>query len=226
MQRRLQYLLVATDLYRRQGSFILRYERYSKQILLTLKFPMGTSVKETLYEVKTLPVPLKPNSSHATKITSMPPFIVERRSLSGFYYALPKIHQLMKYCQTMGNLNRECKISFKYNSFNSPTKSCVAAVQKENDDLIHRYCSFELLRYHLKVNVPFISISADEILITRIEEITMHCPYGSHLIIGCDNCKMKVPCGCHISNGDHMIMTDSHVCKGKTFKIDYMHIKI
>lgn len=173
----------------------------------------GTSVKEILYEVKTLPVPLKPNSCHATKITSMPPFIVERRSLSGFYYALPKIHQLMKYCQTMGNLNRECKISFKYNSFNSPTKSCVAAVQKENDDLIHRYCSFELLRYHLKVNVPFISISADEILITRIEDITMHCPYGSHLIIGCDYCKMKVPCGCHISNGDHLIMTDSHVCK-------------
>lgn len=133
------------EFYRRQGSFILRYQRYSKQIWLSLKYPMGTSVKKTLYEVKTLPVPLKPNSCHATKITSMPPFRVERRSLSGFYYALPKIHQLMKYCQTMGNFNRYCKISFKNNSFNSSTKSCVAAVQKENDDLIHRYCSFELL---------------------------------------------------------------------------------
>lgn len=179
---------------------------------------MGTSGKETLYEVKTLPVPLIPNSYHATKITSMPPFIVERRSLSSFHYALPKIHQLMKYCQTMGNFNRKCKISFKYNSFNSPTKSCVAAVLKENDDLIHRYCSFELLRDHLQVNVPFISISADEIHITRKEEITMHCPYGSHLIMGCDYCKMKVHCGCHIRNGDHLIMTDSHVCKGKTLK--------
>lgn len=53
----------------------------------------------------------------------------------------------------------------------------------------------------------------------------MHCPYGSHLIMRCDYCKMKVPCGCHISNGDHLIMTDSHVCKGKKFKVDYMHIK-
>lgn len=123
----------------------------------------------------------------------------------------------------MGHFNKECKISFKYNPFNTPT--CVAAILKENDGLIYRYCSFELLRNHLKVNVPFISISADEILITRKEEITMHCPYGSHLIMGCDYCKMKVPCGCHISNGDHLIMTDSHVCKGKTFKVDYMHIK-
>lgn len=211
------------EFYRRQGSFILRYQRYSKQIWLTLKFPMGTSVKETLYEVKTLPVPLKPNSDHATKITSMPPFIVERRSLSGFYYAVPEISQLSKYCKTMGNFNRECKINFEYKSFSLPT--CVAAVLKGNDDLIHRHCSFELLRDHLKVNVPFISISADEILITRKEEITMHCPYGNHLIMGCNYCQMKVPCGCHISNGDHLIMTDSHICKEKTFKVDYMHLK-
>lgn len=53
----------------------------------------------------------------------------------------------------------------------------------------------------------------------------MLCLYGSHLIMGCDYCRMKVPLGCHISSGDHLIVTNSDVCKGRKFKVDYMHLK-
>lgn len=115
-----------------------------------MRFPMGTSIKETLYEVKTFPVPLKTGSDHnpsssgiedkenkfpmgtrvketlyeeknlcsSTETKFWPHHYdstVQRRSFSGFYYALPKIHQLVKYCHTKGNFNRECKISIIYN---------------------------------------------------------------------------------------------------------------
>lgn len=125
----------------------------------------------------------------------------------------------------MGNFNRECKISFKYNFFNLFIKFCVVVVQKENDDLIYWYCFFELLRDYLKVNVLFIFILVDEIFIIRKEEIIMYCLYGNYLIMGCNYCKMKVFCGCYISNGDYLILIDLYVCKGKMYKVDYMYIK-
>lgn len=141
--------------------------------------------------------------------------MVERRSFSGFYYDLPKIHQLVKYCHTEYNFNRECKISIIYNYLYSPT--CVAAVLNEkrfnSPELFFSFVegSFKGKLCHL---YPY-----RQTIFWWPEELIIHGLYGSHLIMGCDYCRMKVPCDCPISNGDHMIMTNSDVCKESFKKI-------
>lgn len=71
--------------------------------------------------------------------------------------------------------------SLSGNHIDLPTTTLVA-----KNALIYRQCIFHLLRVHLIVSVPFIAILVDEIMVTRRQELTMHCTYVSYLIMGID----------------------------------------
>ncbi|MEW8547436.1 MAG: hypothetical protein AB2693_28350, partial [Candidatus Thiodiazotropha sp.] len=180
--------------FHKHGSFVAHLSN-GTSIWITLKFPVGLKSKTSnVYRIQTHPVPVHHNSTHATRITGLPEYVVIRHTVDEQVKYAPLSQSQLNEC--LHNGEYICKFGLKF--YDLSISSCLSAVIRDDASLIHSACDFLFFKDQIKAG--FRPISESALLLYNVDEVTLKC--GKDKVYteeGCKYCIFHVPCNCQLT---------------------------
>ena len=165
----------------------------NSSIFITHYFPLTSAISHlTVYNVRTIPVPLDGNSSHVTVLTEMPPFIAfsNDQHYHTYFDKFPgSIHS---------NYIDASIISVPL--FPMAQASCLTALFFEHRQAVKDLCLYKVKTDSISPSIQYVENS--RYLIANTTEIFLNCPTGRKRQVGCQFWIMTIPCQCDVTTAN------------------------
>lgn len=191
------------------------FARIGLRLYVTIQFPISATQNfASMYRITTFPVPINSSSNHATQLINFPPHIIISANGDRYNTATEK-----DIAQCIGSNPKLCQVPLPM--LTKTRASCPAALFFRDKERIHETCDFRLLPNGLEASLKPLQLG--QILITRIQNITIHCPENTYRRKGCQFCTINLQCGCGISGSG--IFLNPHIvgCNNTTRSTSQSH---
>lgn len=174
------------------------FARNGTKLYITIKFPISyfeTPLK--MFEILSVPVPIKSTSKHATQLLDLPRYFVITSNQQ--HYTTLSQNDLDK---CVGKTTKLCVKNVALLPVTSP--SCILALYANNKAQVISKCDFRFVHNAIESNI--IEISPNSLLLYRTPLLSMECTKTHKMVKGCDFCIFKLPCKCSVStNGLYFV---------------------
>ncbi len=186
-----------TNYFRRHGSFAVHL--HNNSIWITLRFPVGPAVAQMeLYAVNVYPVPVTNGSTHATRITDLPDYVVIRSVQRGNHDAYAPL-ATSEVIRCHGAATKICPFPVAFANLTDET--CIASLINDDTESVQRLC--HILYYKNQLKPHFTPISDSSVLLYDIPKVTLRCNQRETTEEGCAFCVFLIHCNCILMYGQY-----------------------
>jgi hypothetical protein len=167
------------------------HTRVQGTIFVMVKFPLAVRGKDyTLYHIDSLPLPVEDNSTHATKIHNIPPYLAINTG-DNTYIEMTQ----QQYATCTGIRTKRCNYIPAPILATKPT--CAVALFKSDVKAIKATCDMRFQPNALETYA--LEISDGKFIFSNIKQFILSCPrLQVKTMKGCSLCVYSIPCKCAV----------------------------